>query len=621
MVSSSIKYTTYVIIGLICGTLIIGSIQGFELQSSIPIVKDGYDSLKRFNSASELTEFLKNSSTLGQRLYLLESTQFPKAMNTGTSAGIDYSGTNVQVEGVDEGDRVKTDGKYLYIARGTVVYIAFAYPPVDAELISRIELSEQVGDIYIAGDKLVIFSQSNIVYNIEPMPKIPSIMPPLPMTESTNVRVYDVSNRAKPILDRDIKMEGGYVGSRMIGDYVYAIVQKNAYLIDEKAQTPVIQEGSKATQILPTEILHYYNNTEPYSSYTTILSLNTQNPEEVTQRETLLLGFSSTLYVSQKNLYLTTSTWSDTKIHKFSLYEGKILPIAEGSVLGYVLNQFSMDENDDYFRIATTNGRMWWGWRRGGITNQTSAVYILDKNMMTVGKLEGLAPREDIYSARFTGDRCYLVTFKKVDPLFVIDLSNPKNPTVLGKLKIPGYSNYLHPYDENHIIGLGKNAVESEEGDFAWYQGIKISLFDVTDVSNPIEMAMIEVGDRGTDSPALTDHRAFLFSRERGLLVIPILEAKINPDQYGGVVTDNAYGDYIYQGAYVFDISLEGIKLRGKITHIEDDSLQKSGYWFDSEYSVERSLYIGNYLYTISGRTVKMNWLTDLKEVNTIMLK
>jgi uncharacterized secreted protein with C-terminal beta-propeller domain len=241
--------------------------------------------------------------------------------------------------------------------------------------------------------------------------------------------------------------------------------------------------------------------------------------------------------------------------------------------------------------------------------------------METVGKLEGLAPREDIYSARFAGDRCYVVTFKKVDPLFVIDLANPTNPHVLGKLKIPGFSNYLHPYDENHVIGLGKEATESESGDFAWYQGLKISLFDVTDVTNPREIAKIEVGDRGTDSPALSDPHAFLFSLERNLLIIPILEAKIDSSNYGGNPPDNAYGDYVYQGAYVFKISLEGITLLGRVTHLKEGELMKSGYYMESDNMITRSLYIGDYLYTISSTMIKISNLTNLKEVNVVILK
>jgi uncharacterized secreted protein with C-terminal beta-propeller domain len=618
MVSKSVKLATYAILGVICGSLIMGSAQQFNVYTSLPEIKEGFGSLQRFSSVSELENFLKNSQQ-GQRYYIMAEASNVK---TDTSlGGLDYSGTNVQVAGVDEADKVKTDGSYLYVARGTIIYIASAYPPSEAKLLSRINLNAQVGDLYIAGDKLVVFSQNNTAFSVEPSTKMPSIMPPIPIKQTTNIRVYDVSDREKPTLYREIKLEGSYVASRMIGNYVYIIAQKGAWLIDAKAQPPMIQDGSETYQIQPTDILYYRNSTEPSYSYTTIMSINTQHPEVPPQSETLLLGFSSTVYVSQKNLYLTVSKWSNTTIHKISLTSGMIKPVAEGTVPGWVLNQFSMDESDGYFRVATTTGRLWWGWRRGTTADQSSAVYVLDQNMKTVGKLEGLAPKEDIYSARFMGDRCYLVTFKKVDPLFVIDLANPTKPTILGKLKIPGYSNYLHPYDENHVIGLGKNTVEAEEGNFAWYQGVKISIFDVSDVNNPKETAMIEIGDRGTDSPALSDHRAFLFSRDKSLLVIPILEAKINPDQYGSSPPANAYGDYVYQGAYVFDVSLKGITLRGRITHLQDDALLKSGYWFDSEYSIERSLYIGDNLYTISGRMVKINSLTDLRELNVILLK
>jgi inhibitor of cysteine peptidase len=620
MVSYNVKLTTYALLGVILGSLILGSTQQFEVYTRLPEMKEDFGSLKRFGSASELNNFLKNTQQ-SQRYFTMAEALAPNAKTDSSLGGIDYSGTNVQVAGVDEADKVKTDGSCIYIARGTIVYIASAYPPSEAKLISKIDLHAQVGDLYIAGDKLAVFSQNNTAYSIEPSPKMPGIMPPFPVAQTTNIRVYDVTDRAKPTLDREIKLEGNYVASRMIGNYVYIIAQKGAWLVDAKAQPPMIQEGSKTYQIQPTDVLYDKNIIEPSYSYTTIMSVFTQHPDVPPQSETLLLGFSSTVYVSQKNLYLTVGKWSNTTIHKISLNSGLIKPVAQGTVPGWVLNQFSMDENEGYFRIATTTGRLWWGWRTGSTTDQSSAVYVLDQNMKIAGRLEGLAPKESIYSARFTGTRCYLVTFKKVDPLFVIDLTSPRNPTILGKLKIPGYSNYLHPYDENHVIGLGKNTVEAKEGDFAWYQGIKISLFDVTDVSNPKEEALIEVGDRGSDSPALSDHKAFLFNKERNLLIIPILEAKINPPQYGGNPPANAYGEYVYQGAYVFDISLKGINLRGRVTHIQDDALLKSGYWFNSEYSIERSLYIGDYLYTISGRMVKINKLSNLEELGRIILK
>ncbi len=219
------------------------------------------------------------------------------------------------------------------------------------------------------------------------------------------------------------------------------------------------------------------------------------------------------------------------------------------------------------------------------------------------------------------GERCYLVTFKKVDPLFVISLEDPANPRVLGKLKIPGYSNYLHPYSENLLIGIGKETVEAEEGDFAWYQGVKISLFDVSDVENPKELAKYIIGDRGTESPVLWDHKALLFDKERNLLAIPVLVAEIDEEKYPEGAPPYTHGDYVWQGAYVFSITENSITLRGGITHVEDDSdLLKSGYYFYSEHSVKRTLYIGDFLYTISDKNIKMNNLTTLQEVNEIEL-
>ena len=348
--------------------------------------------------------------------------------------------------------------------------------------------------------------------------------------------------------------------------------------------------------------------------YYTIAGLDISDAEAQLTTETFLLDSGSTIYVSPSNLYLTSQGWnSDTTITKIGIEEGDITFKANGTVPGYVLNQFSMDESDGYFRIATTSS----DWRSGSSGNN---VYVLDEDLEIVGELEDLAPGEEIYSARFMGSRCYLVTFRKVDPLFTIDLSDPENPTVLGKLKIPGYSDYLHPYDENTLIGIGKETVEAEEGDFAWYQGVKISLFDVSDVENPRELAKLEIGDRGTTSPALSDHHAFLFSKARNLLVIPILEATINEDDYSGDIPDNFYGEYTYQGAYVFDISLDGITLRGQVTHLTDDDLLKSGFYFDSEYEVERSIYIDENLYTMSRGMIKINNLETLEELAAIDL-
>ncbi|MFH1234510.1 MAG: beta-propeller domain-containing protein, partial [Candidatus Diapherotrites archaeon] len=219
---------------------------------------------------------------------------------------------------------------------------------------------------------------------------------------------------------------------------------------------------------------------------------------------------------------------------------------------------------------------------------------------------------------------CYMVTFKKVDPLFVIDLSEPTNPKVLGKLKIPGYSDYLHPIDETHILGLGKDTIESTYGDFAWYQGIKMAVFDVSDPENPKEMYKTVIGDRGTDSYALQDHKAFLFDKEKELLVIPITLAEIPEEQKKETeqeMRSPAYGEQVFQGAFVFNVSLEnGISEKGRITHVSAEEELKRGYYYGGQYSVKRSFYIGEALYTFSDSMLKANDLGTLQEISSVPL-
>ncbi|MGD8566086.1 MAG: beta-propeller domain-containing protein, partial [Candidatus Bathyarchaeota archaeon] len=298
----------------------------------------------------------------------------------------------------------------------------------------------------------------------------------------------------------------------------------------------------------------------------------------------------------------------NTTIYRIRVQGANMTCEAKGTVPGRERNQFSMDEYDDHFRIETTTWSSDW--------KEQTNLYVLDMNLSIVGKLEGLAPGEDFHSARFMGNRAYFVTFKKIDPLFVIDLSQPNKPSVLGELHIPGYSDYLHPYDETHLIGVGKHTVEADQGNFAWYQGIKISLFDVSNVTNPIQMDNVTIGDRGSDSPVLYDHKAFLFDRSRTLLIIPILEAKINHSNYGDEVPDWAYGEPVWQGAYVFDVSLfHGFLLEGRITHLEKGmSVHEESFW------IKRSAYIENILYTISESKVGLNKLDDLSPILEIKL-
>jgi uncharacterized secreted protein with C-terminal beta-propeller domain len=404
----------------------------------------------------------------------------------------------------------------------------------------------------------------------------------------------------------------------MIGDYAYVVINEPVYEQDDELNLPKVYSGGNETEIPATDI-YYSDVSDYYYMYTTIMAINTQNDGQEPTYETILLGASSNVYVSLNNIYLTFPVWGTgvgdfdkSSIYRIHIEGDQIEYVATGEVPGMVLNQFSMDEYDGYFRVATTTYE----------ETPRNHVYVLNMALNITGSLENLAPGETIHSARFMGERGYLVTFKKTDPLFVIDLKDPYNPKVLGELKITGYSDYLHPYDENHIIGIGKETVEAEEGDFAWYQGIKIALFDVSDVSNPVEISKYEIGDRGTDSPVLWDHKAFLFDKSRNLLVIPVLVAEIDESKYPKGVPPSAYGEYVWQGAYVFDISLDqGLQLKGKITHIENIAEpEQEYYYFYSPFSIERSLYIGDVLYTISQAKIMMNNLENLDYISVVEL-
>ena len=569
--------------------------------------------LNTFSSYEELKAFLKENSGTQQFFpYYGSWGRFlfsPSAIDVYTEAlsgGFEYSTTNIQVAGVDEADIVKTDGEHVYLVSGNEVFILKAYPPEDAEVLSKITLNDTypVG-IFMNGDRLALLGyEYSDTYGDH--------YRDFYWGTKTLVKVYDLSDKTNPTLLRNFTMSGSYFNSRMIGEYVYFVVSQQAYIFNDTVILPQVY-STYGTEEVSASKIHYFNTSDSYYMFTTIVAMNVQDITEEPTNKTILLGGTSCMYVSLNNIYITFPKGESTLVYRVHIKDENIEIAAQGEVPGYVLNQFSMDEHEDYFRIATTTGHV------ARILDQATSenhVYVMDMNLTIVGNTGDLAPGERIYSARFMGDRCYLVTFKKVDPLFVIDLSEPTNPTVLGKLKIPGYSDYLHPYDEDHIIGVGKEAVEADEGDFAWYQGVKISLFDVSNVSSPEQIANYTIGDRGTDSPVLSDHKAFLFDKSRNLLVIPVQVAEVDETQYPEGVPPNAHGTLVWQGAYVFNITVtDGLVLRGNITHQEDGmDIWEISYW------VNRMFYIENVLYTVSDKKIKLNSLEDLAPLKEVEL-
>lgn len=526
----------------------------------------------------------------------------------GTGNGLDsgslykYSTTNIQVAGVDEADTVKTDGTYLYVASSdysTGQYHVFIMKadPEDPRVIAKITLENNtyLAGIFLSqdGNRLVVIGSQYQVFAYDVVRPDAAMIYPYYSDVKTFITVYDVSDKVHPVLARKLTLSGSYFNSRMINNYVYAVVSQSAYVLENTVSLPKVYSDAGTSDVVASEV--YYADTVPGSFvFTTFVGFNVMDSSEKLANMTILMGGASTMYVSIDNIYVTYPNYGEqgsyTSIYRINVRENTLTLEAEGSVSGYVINQYSMDEHNEYFRIATTSQ-----------TDTThNNVYVLNMNMTVVGKLEGLAKTEQIYSARFMGNKAYIVTFRQTDPFFVIDLSNPTNPKVAGELKIPGYSSYLHPYDENHVIGLGM------ENNTA-----KLSLFDVTNVNAPTEIAKYVVDGDYSYSEALNEPKAFLFDKQMELLVIPI-----SITQYGIVdsTSKEAYmeGGY-WQGAYVFKVNTNGFTLRGGITH----AAATNSYYEQ----VNRALYIEDTLYTVSNTKVKLTNLSDLVQIAEVTLR
>ena len=707
-----------------------------------PVTENESGGVKKFEDYNQMKEFLDEISVTNMNNYyssdFIGGVQTRKTMemsmedSTSTNgwgglqapsgapiASTDYSKTNVQVAGVDEGDIVKTDGKYIYTVAGTDVVIIEVTPAENAKEVSRIKLDSAPSGIYINGDKILVYGQ-NYSYNIQ---KYKDILPQNRFSTYSYLKVYDIKDRSNPVEKKSYDLEGSLTNSRMIGEYVYFITSNQQYYYDEKFPVPIVIEdgevlsSDRSVAKCNCPDVYYFNI--PYQSYnfTSVSSLNINDENEELNSEVYLLdGYQNNLFVSENNAYITynkrvneeeltmdimmemlneyifpdmsdkdmeritkienadedilskmekvqkvimiVAKYEDlfankgenfeeefteeyekrvkekfediskelekTVIHKIEINEGDLRYKTSGEVTGIVLNQFSMDENDGYFRIATTRSRNWSS-MNGSSAESYSNIYVLDADMKVIGKVEELAEGERIYSVRFMQNRAYMVTFKQIDPLFVIGLDDPTNPKVLGELKVPGYSSYLHPYDETTLIGLGKET--NENGNITG--GVKLSLFDVSDVANPKEIDKYVLGDRNSNSIAINEHKAFLFSKDKNLLVIPVTmqenvmeiqESVISPEEM--TISDNVkiimppqpVRKY-FNGVAVFNINKKGFELKGKIDHSDSNS---NNYYGNN--NVGRSLYINDVLYTLSNQYLKANWLDTLKEAKSIKL-
>ncbi|MEI7432892.1 MAG: beta-propeller domain-containing protein [Methanomicrobiales archaeon] len=687
-----------------------------------PVTTPVTTDLKKFNSTAEIEQYIRDSMAKdqqdGYRTYpvtgmrsggwgagssggpLLASQESAKnsmpipapaaigAVDFSTiSSGVgDYSTTNIQVAGVDEPDIVKNDARYIYTISGQTLTIVDAYPAEKASVVSKTEISDTPKDLFVTGDRLVLFTLGYESPD-HPVEKsatgIAEIMPRRPVYSNapvTHVVIYDITDRSSPKVMKDYTIEGDYTDARMIGTLVYMVTREQVYpYYNDQIVVPTLREGTK-TIVQPD--VWYFDNPDQQYTFTTITAIDAATGTEK-NAQTYLLGNGNILYVSPEAMYVSYQKYhpvvypvrggmeiakpmpapvsgiavsgalgsvssapapqdfnamsegdrqaiisglrsgeqdairrqeadqTSTVIHKIAIKDGTIQYVAKGEVPGTLKNQFSMDEYNNNLRVATSSSV----YTTSGQYTYNN-VYVLNGQMERIGALTHLAEQETIYSTRFIGDRLYMVTFKRIDPFFVIDLSTPSSPKVLGKLKIPGYSDYLHPYDATHIIGIGKETATNEWGGVST-SGVKLALFDVSDVTSPKLLDKVQIGDAGSDSAALTDHHAFLFDRNKNLLVIPIRAVSMSQVRKGDYYNNQPQAWY---GAYVFGLTPKtGFVLKGTVQHGTGDN----GYYYygSSGADVKRSLYIGNVLYTMSSKQIKANSLDNINStISTIPL-
>ncbi len=582
-------------------------IQNQNGQGPLPNESLTTSALTAFSSCDDLLTVLKQQTIRQMEkdmdsYYKSCSLYGPQAMPVSSSTGSNFTPTNLQEEGVDEGDIIKTDGESIFVLTQTSVDIFKAWPVAEFQKVGSFTFGDTAQSyirnhsLFLDHGKLIILRQGWV-----------SVSEGLGYSATKIIRL-DVSDTAHPTQISEKTVLGNLIQARIVGKNLHLALsspfqgpriegptidwargfrdcsdstKKEAFLNSLDAPIATAKESNRqkierATleDWLPTlqgvpaligENCHQIVHDPNSESSDGLIRLSSFNLEDTSQEKTTsVLGLGYQIYASPKSFYLAGSDHSSapdnnetTRIHRFAINTGDQLHqyIASHAVPGRIINSFSMGEDKSTFHIATTVEHV----SREGNSEVWNNVYALDtaqSDLPVVGRLEKIAQGEQIYGVRFVGSKGYLVTFKKIDPLFVVNLKDPQHLVVEGELQMPGFSTYLHPLDENHLIGLGKDA--EDQGSFAWFQGVKLALFDVTSGQTPASVDQTILGSRGTYSEALSDHHAFTFDKPTGLLALPI---SLFEGGHGG----SEMGQFRYHGVELFEISPQRIIKKGEV--------------------------------------------------------
>lgn len=563
--------------------------------------------------------------------------------------------TNNQVAEVDEADFIKNDRKYVYAAMNGAFRIIEAWPAETAHEVANVKLDGEPRKLFVEGDRA-------LVYVARPRSSSGTVTASLNEctygydcdfrgdgTAST-ILLFDISDRSAPKQLRRLDVSASLLAARRIGQAVHTVLvtpelafpnvqypsvspsacpsgatvastfdatlaaleaqrAANAELIAETVVDevlPLIEEEGR--DFIAARCDSVYGETlRTGSAVTTLLSISLS--DAAAAAVTTIVSKPGAVYASPSALYLAVNERSSgsfkTTIHKLDIGEdiAGTAYAASGQVEGNVLNQFSLDEHEGHLRVATSFGKV----PEEGVHSALSVLAQRGETLELTGKVDDIAPGEDIRSVRFDGDRGFLVTFKKTDPLYAFDLSDPASPVITGELKIPGFSTYMHMFDDKHLLTVGYDTEERDST--ACFTGVLLQLFDVSDMAAPLLAHKLSIGTRGSSSQALSDHLAFTLFGDKLALPMSVCEASEEPGRTSGHMT--------FGGLMVFDVSVDqGISERGRVAHPGANGMYESsgcsGGWTKARSTVKRSVFMDDYVYSISSDTMHIQAIKSL---------
>ena len=490
------------------------------------------------------------------------------AQNSKSSENAVYSETNVRQEGVDEADVVKTDGRYLYTLKDngrSVAIVDTANGELQMVISIPVEDDDQAREFYVNDGHLILVSE----FNQEREDGTWTYA-----STDTRVTTYDITDPEKPEKAGEVIQSGSYTSSRLTDGHLYLFTQYSVDVTsgitpkDKKDYIPYVNQ-----QMLEADDIYLPPFSQAYM-YEVVSSVDVAKPGEI-QDSKAIFSDGGELYVSNDNIYWYETQWSDkteTVIKRISYKDGKLKAEASGKVDGYINDSFSIDEYDGYLRVVTTD-------------DETNGLYILDSKMKEVGSITGLAEGEQVYSARLLGDTGYFVTYEQTDPLFSVDLSDPKNPKIIGKLKIPGFSEYLHFYGENLLLGIG---MEVDEDGFTT-NGVKLSMFDISDSSDVKEIQKYTL-ENVYSAAVMYDYKAVLIDPEKNVI---------------GFAADGNNGENYYVFSYNDTKGFECLM---------NETVNGNGY------QSARGVYMDNTLYVVKGNIIEAYDMADYQKTGDLIL-